>query len=144
MGRIGKLRLIPFFLSDQSMMNNLILFSGIVCLFTALVHIFAGQANPIRPLLTSELDDGVKATLLAVWHMVSAVLLLSGFFLAYVGFFPTQSLISTVASISWLYIIFSGIFILVGAYFFKEQTFIKCPQWLLLMPVGILGLVGSI
>lgn len=123
-------------------MNFWILGAGLIGLFTALVHIVAGQVDPVRPFLKSELSEVPKATLLACWHMVSAVLIICGAVLTYVGWFNLQSSYHAVAGISLTYIIFSFVFIIVGWYFFGYRSFIKLPQWILLMPIGTLGFIG--
>jgi len=125
-------------------MNYWILTSGVICLFTAAVHIFAGQQEPIKPFLKSNLQDVPKATLLACWHMVSAVLVLTGGLFTYVGCKNIEKLQSLVIFHSITFIIFSLIFMVIGGYFFKHRALISLPQWLLLLPIGITGLIGSI
>lgn len=124
-------------------MNTLIFLAGVICLFTSIVHIFAGQVDPVRPFLKSDLPDIPKATLLGCWHMVSAILVISGFALSYIGWFNLSSFQNLVVGISCSFIIFSLVFIAVGWHFFKFQTFIKLPQWILLLPIGVLGLIGA-
>ena len=124
--------------------NTWIFSAGIFGLLTSCIHLFAGQMEPIRPLLQSDLADIPKATLLACWHMVSATLVLSGFVLTYVGWFNLNSYQNVVIGISASFIIFSVVFIGVGWYFFNLKTFTKLPQWVLLLPIGILGLIGAI
>ena len=123
-------------------MNSWIVIAGSLCLFTTFVHIFAGQVNPIRPFLASNLNDEIKATLLTVWHMVTAVLLLTSLLFIYAGLFQVSTLYSTVWAISILYIIFAMIFWVVGAYYFKARTFWMLPQWTIILPIGVLGLIG--
>ena len=123
-------------------MNVCIFASGLVCLFTALVHILAGQADPIKPFLKSNLPDVPKATLLACWHMVSAILVISGLVLSYIGWYDDKALYSTTVGFGITFIVFSGVFIAVGWYFFKSKSFIKLPQWTLLLPIGLLALIG--
>ncbi|WP_325892983.1 hypothetical protein [Grimontia sp. NTOU-MAR1] len=124
------------------MVNTWIFAAGIIGIFTSLVHIFAGQVDPVRPFLKSDLPDIPKATLLGCWHMVSAILVISGFALAYIGWFNLSSFQNIVIGISVSFVIFSLVFIAVGWCFFKFQAFIKLPQWILLLPIGILGLIG--
>ena len=128
----------------ESTVNTWIFAAGIIGLFTSLVHIFAGQVDPVRPFLKSDLPDIPKATLLGCWYIVSAILVISGFALAYIGWFNLNSFQNLVIGISISFVIFSLVFIAVGWYFFKFQAFIKLPQWTLLLPIGILGLVGAI
>ena len=123
-------------------MNTWIFAAGVICIFTSLVHIFAGQVDPVRPFLKSDLSDIPKATLLACWHMVSAILVLSGVALAYIGWFNISTFQNLVIGISISFLIFSLVFIAVGWHFFKLHAFIKLPQWTLLLPIGILGLIG--
>ncbi|PAY00990.1 hypothetical protein CKO50_13060 [Pseudoalteromonas sp. HM-SA03] len=123
-------------------MNSWIFSAGIIALLTSLIHIFAGQLDPIRPLLKSNLPDIGKATLLSCWHLVSTILVLCGVSLSIIGWYDLDSFHHLVIGISICFIIFSVVFILVGWYFFKLQTFIKLPQWILLLPIGILGSIG--
>lgn len=124
-------------------MNIWIFLSGIIGLFTSFVHIFAGQVDPVRPFLKSDFPDIPKATLLGCWHIVSVILIISGSALVYIGWFNLSSFHHLVVGISISFVIFSLVFITVGWYFFKLQTFIKLPQWILLLPIGILGLIGA-
>jgi hypothetical protein len=124
-------------------MNVWIFSAGIIGIFTAFVHVFAGQVDPVRPFLKSDLPDIPKATLLACWHIVSVTLLICGLTLTYVGWFNLDAFLNLVLGISTIFIIFSLVFVAVGWYFFGLQTFIKLPQWVLLLPIGALGLIGA-
>ena len=123
-------------------MNTWVFIAGIIGLFTTLVHVVGGQLDPVRPFLKSDLPDIPKATLLGCWHMVSVTLFISGLVLTYVGWFNLSSFQNIVIGISVSFIIFSLVFIAVGWHFFKFQTFAKLPQWVLLLPIGTLGLIG--
>ena len=123
-------------------MNIWVFAAGTICIFTSLVHIFAGQIDPVKPFLESDFPDIPKATLLGCWHIVSAVLVISGFALAYIGWFNLGGYQNIVIGLSISFVIFAFVFVAVGWYFFKFQTFIKLPQWTLLLPIGVLGLVG--
>lgn len=125
-------------------MNLWILSAGILGLFTSLVHILAGQVDPVRPLLQSDLPDIPKATLLACWHMVSVVLVLTSSALAYAGWLNITSLYASVMAISIIFVFFAFVFIAAGWSFFGFRTFIKLPQWVLLLPIGLLGLMGTL
>ncbi|MGR6874355.1 hypothetical protein ACU6U9_19095 [Pseudomonas sp. HK3] len=123
-------------------MNIWIFSAGIIGVFTACVHLFAGQVDPVRPFLKSDLPDIPKATLLGCWHIVTVILFMSGCVLTYVGWFELNSFQNIVTGISMSFIVFSLVFIAVGWYFFKFQALIKLPQWILLLPIGVLGLIG--
>ncbi|KZN48414.1 hypothetical protein [Pseudoalteromonas luteoviolacea] len=123
-------------------MNYWVFAAGILALLTAMIHIIAGQLDPIRPFLKSKLDKVVKATLLACWHMISLLLLVSAAFLIFAGWQMQPDLQLFVQVVASLYIGFSIIFITVGGYFFKFQAMLKLPQWTLLLPVGCLAFYG--
>ncbi|TQV67226.1 hypothetical protein FKG94_25875 [Exilibacterium tricleocarpae] len=123
-------------------MNLWVLSAGILGLLTSLIHIFAGQVDPVRPFLKADLADIPKATLLACWHMVSVTLIVASGVLAYIGSFNLLNLNIVVIGISLTFITFSIVFIIVGWYFFGHRTFSKLPQWILLLPIGGLGLIG--
>ena len=123
-------------------MNIWIFSSGLLGLFTALVHIFAGQIDPVRPFLRSDLDLVPKATLLACWHLVSVILLASSVMLIYAGWNGNESFDPLIWLIGSLYILFALVFIATGWYFFAGRCFVKLPQWLLLLPIGVLSVYG--
>lgn len=125
-------------------MNIWIFVAGIVGLLTSCVHVFAGQLDPVRPFLETELPDIPKATLLACWHMVSAVLLVCSLVLTYVGWFGLGAFQNVVIGIAGLFIVFSFVFLSVGWFFFKAKTFIRLPQWVFLLSIGVSGLIGAL
>ena len=100
-------------------MNTWIFIAGIIGLFTSCVHVVAGQVDPIRPFLKSELPDEIKATLLGCWHVVSVTLIICGLVLTYAGWFNLTSYSNVVFGISTSFVIFSLVFIAVGWHFFQ-------------------------
>ncbi|WP_295890637.1 hypothetical protein [uncultured Vibrio sp.] len=124
-------------------MNIWIFSSGLLALFTTLVHVFAGQIDPVRPFLKSKLDDIPKATLLACWHLVSVTLFVSSLMLLYVGWYGIDSLYFLIQLLGFLYILYASVFISVGLYFFGFKAFVKLPQWILLLPIGLLAINGA-
>lgn len=125
-------------------MNVWILSAGTLGFFTALVHIFAGQVDPVRPFLKSNLTDIPKATFLACWHMISVMLVFCSCILTYAGSLNLVNLKASIIIISISFILFAMVFIAVGWYFFGVRAFFKLPQWILLLPIGVLGLIGAI
>lgn len=125
-------------------MNIWIFSSGLLALFTTLVHVFAGQIDPVRPFLKSKLDDIPKATLLACWHLVSVTLFVSSLMLLYVGWYGIDSLYFLIQLLGFLYILYASVFVAVGLYFFGAKVFVKLPQWILLLPIGFLANYGAI
>jgi small-conductance mechanosensitive channel len=76
--------------------------------------------------------------LLGVWHMVTIMLFASSIFYFKYGFNTTKKAdIVLVSFISYLYIAFSFAFIFSSVY-----KSILAPQWVLLLPIGILGIIG--
>ncbi|PTP85067.1 hypothetical protein CWO04_13580 [Vibrio splendidus] len=124
-------------------MNIWIFSSGLLALFTTLVHVFAGQIDPVRPFLKSKLDDIPKATLLACWHLVSVTLFVSSLMLLYVGWYGIDSLYFLIQLLGFLYILYASVFVAVGLYFFRAKVFVKLPQWILLLPIGLLANYGA-
>ncbi|MDP2489177.1 hypothetical protein Q8W38_07515 [Vibrio splendidus] len=124
-------------------MNIWIFSSGLLALFTTLVHVFAGQIDPVRPFLKSKLDDIPKATLLACWHLVSVTLFISSLMLLYVGWYGIDSLYFLIQLLGFLYILYASVFVAVGLYFFGAKVFVKLPQWILLLPIGLLANYGA-
>ncbi|MDP2499620.1 hypothetical protein BCT47_08845 [Vibrio splendidus] len=124
-------------------MNIWIFSSGLLALFTTLVHVFAGQIDPVRPFLKSKLDDIPKATLLACWHIVSVTLFVSSLMLLYVGWYGIDSLYFLIQLLGFLYILYASVFVAVGLYFFGAKVFVKLPQWILLLPIGFLANYGA-
>ncbi|OHU85028.1 MULTISPECIES: hypothetical protein [Pseudoalteromonas] len=121
-------------------MNTLIFIAGVIGLITFCIHVFAGQIDPVRPFLNSNLADIPKATLLACWHMVSLTLLLGSLSLSYIGWHNLSTYNTVVMAMSISYMLFATVFIVVGWYFFSAKVFVKLPQWVLLLPIGLLSL----
>ncbi len=129
-------------------MNNLLLSAGAIGLFTTALHIFGGQVTLIRPFLQSDIADDIKGCLLVCWHVVSAYLLLTSCLYLFAGFNHSlgqpPALEGLLMAVSGFYVLFAVIFIAIGAFFFGHRTVYKLPQWVLLLPVGVLGLLGAV
>lgn len=124
-------------------MNPWWLASGLVCLVTAFVHIVAGHFDPIVPFLRTELEATAKATLHACWHMVTVMLFTSALALLGLGLSPGLSGARLLATfIAGLYVLSSIVFLVIGAWRFRWRL-LRLPQWLLLLPVGVLAALGA-
>lgn len=125
-------------------MSKTIFTAGLIAAFTAAIHIFAGGPEIAVPLLYSQITEVPKLTLYAVWHMVSAALVFSAIAL-FIGSLNKHkdSARYLVTFISLLWIAFGLVFIVVAITRAGEGLFFKLPQWILLIPVGLLGLWGS-
>jgi hypothetical protein len=124
-------------------MNVWWLASGLLCLGTALLHTVAGHFNPVLPFLRAELEATVKATLHACWHMVTVTLFLSALALLGLGVspgLPGASLLATF--LAGLYLLYGPVFLVIGARRFGGRGLLCLPQWLLLVPVGVLAALG--
>ena len=114
------------------------LLGGIVNLLTAFLHLIGGQQTLIQPLLQSNLKEQVQTELLGVWHMVTIILFaISIIFLKNSLGERRAKSADLIAFVSYLYIAFSFSFILSSV--FKS---IFAPQWILLFPIGVLGIIG--
>jgi hypothetical protein len=125
-------------------MNRTLMVAAFIAAFTAAVHIFAGGADIAAPLLDSALAAEPKLTLYAVWHMASVVLALSTVAL-FVGSLPShaQAARYLVLFISVLWCAFGVVFLIVVLIQPESGWLFKLPQWVLLLPVGLLGLWGG-
>ncbi|WP_338815624.1 hypothetical protein V9L05_21495 (plasmid) [Bernardetia sp. Wsw4-3y2] len=113
------------------------LLAGILNLFTALLHTFGGQVGLINPLLSSNLDNQVQTEFLGVWHMITLFLFFTSAVFIKNYFAPKEECRAIIQFISYVYFLFSISFIAVS---FMNQ--LLAPQWTLLLPIGILGLIG--
>lgn len=124
-------------------MNTWLLSAGAFGFFTTALHIFGGQITLIRPFLQTDLAKDIKGCLLVCWHMVSAFLLLTSCLYLYAGLNQHPDLELLLNALSGFYILFAVLFIVIGWTFFSHRTLYKLPQWLLLLPIGVLGLLGT-
>jgi hypothetical protein len=110
--------------------------AGVVSALTFIIHLTMGQVDLVNPLMESELTIQVKTEFLAVWHLVSVVLLVTPILYFYYGFKNLSSSL-IICLLSNLYLAFGIVFILAGIY---NSIFV--PQWILLLPIGFFGLLG--
>lgn len=112
------------------------LLAGGISAFTFIIHLTLGQIDIVNPMLESELTIQVKTELLSVWHMISVILLATAGLFFYYGIknFPSSVMICLLSN---LYLVFGLVFIASGLY-----SWIFVPQWILLLPIGIFGLIG--
>jgi ABC-type Na+ efflux pump permease subunit len=122
-------------------MNKLLVVAANLAAFTTAVHLFVGGADTAVPLLESSMEGEPKYTLYAVWHMVSVVLGLSAVALL-VGSLPrhAQGARYLVLFISVMWCVFAVVFLGIAAMQEEGGWLFRLPQWILLLPVGVLGL----
>jgi hypothetical protein len=122
-------------------MNWFIIASGVLAAIAAVIHIAAGGSEVARPLLESSVDQVVKLTMYACWHLVSVALVLSALALLASGSALVDSPLM-VAYISTLWLLFGLVFLVVTLGMAKPRGLFRLPQWVLLVPVGVLGWWG--
>lgn len=125
-------------------MNRPLVIAVVLAAFTAAVHILAGGSDVAVPLLASSLAGEPKLTLYAVWHMASVVLAMSVPALI-VGSLPRHARAARylVLFVSALWCAFGLVFLGLVALQPESGWLFKLPQWILLLPVGLLGLWGG-
>ena len=126
-------------------MNYWWITSGGIGFLTASIHLIAGHFDPIKPFVQSDLAPVPKATLYACWHMVTVILFFSAGTLIYLGIRPEQNgsnLISIFIGVQFVaYAIVFLTFNLIGNW---KNKLLSLPQWTLLLPIGILAIIGGI
>jgi hypothetical protein len=124
-------------------MNRTLLFTALIAAFTAAIHIFVGTPEIQKPLLQSGLPQEVRLLLYTCWHLVSVTLSLSA-----VAFFVSafanlsDSSRNMVKLVSFMWLCFGFVFVAVALLHSGVSMLLKLPQWILLLPVGLLGLLG--
>jgi hypothetical protein len=112
--------------------------AAIINVGSALVHTILGQVDLVNPLLESNLSTQVKGEWVGVWHIVTIILFATSIPLLKAAFKKIEnSQIDLLKFIAWLYILFALAFIVVSIWYF-----IFAPQWVLLLPIGLLTLIG--
>jgi hypothetical protein len=124
-------------------MNRTLFFTAILAAFTAGVHIFVGTPEIQNPLLQSALPQEISLLLYTCWHLVSVTLSLSAvaFFVSAIANL-TDSSRNMVKLVSYMWLGFGFVFITVALLHSGVSMLLKLPQWILLLPVGVLGLLG--
>jgi hypothetical protein len=125
-------------------MNKALLLASVLATAVTAIHVIAGGNDVAAPLLASQLAEGVRLTLYAVWHMASVLLGASALTLGWAALpgrsAPAESAVRLVALL-W---VASGIaFLVVGITQPGDGLLLKLPQWLLLIPVGVLAWLGA-
>ena len=112
--------------------------AGIINLLTALVHLLAGQIDLVNPLNSSSLELQQKAEWVGVWHLVTILLFYTSYLILKEGLTKANKTdLGQLKSLGVLYVLAGVPFILSSVYFT-----VFAPQWVLLMPIGILVLLG--
>lgn len=126
-------------------MNTWWIVSGGIGLFTAFVHLIAGQIEVIKPFSQCELAAMPKATLHVCWHMVTVILFASAIVLLYSGVNPAGTGSNALALfIGGQFVAYAIVFLFFALTGNWTKKPIRLPQWILLLPTGVLAIVGSL
>ncbi|MFE6199256.1 hypothetical protein [Streptomyces sp. NPDC057838] len=123
-------------------MNGWLLTAGGIAAVTTLVHATAGGRSVVRPLLGSTVAAEPKRTLHVVWHMVTADLLLSSIALLVLAFAAAPST-WLVVFIAAQHLAYATIFLVITLSADWPRPLLQLPQWMLLLPVAVLALLGT-
>lgn len=126
----------------MSDLNLYLLISGAIALFTAFLHLIAGHFHPVLPFLSTRMDDRVKGTFYACWHMVTVLLFASAVWFLFSAYVPVDAL--SVQMLSGQFILFGLVFLAVGRFLKIKRAWVRLPQWILLIPIGVFGFLGSV
>jgi hypothetical protein len=115
------------------------LLAGVITLVTAAAHAFVGQSHLTRILETSV--QGIdSAVMFAVWHMVTAVLVMSGLIFLWLMRCKQRVIVRAITlTMAILFGLFGTVFILTSI-LYKEPT----VQWIPMLMVSCLSLVGFV
>ena len=112
--------------------------AGFINLITAIIHLFAGQMDLVNPLQNSNLEDQQKAEWIGAWHIVTILLFFSSFIILKAGFGKLKEYeLQILRRFGMLYILAGVPFIISSIYYS-----VFAPQWILLMPIGVLLFFG--
>ena len=113
--------------------------AGGVSLLTACTHTFVGEKAIVRPLLEIDgLHDVSRFTNYYCWHIVTIVLFSISAMFFYVSIKPTA------VEVAWIATFFSAAFTFwsIGMIVWKKLSFKQFPQWALISPMAIFGVLG--
>jgi len=120
-------------------MNYYWIVAGGINLVAFVLHLVIGYTGSLVPLSQTGLNDISMATIFAVWAMATLVMAVSSIYLLYMGRHPYLNGTREMALLwGWLYVAFGFMFIGINIVY----GFFSLPQWILLLPIGILALMG--
>jgi hypothetical protein len=120
-------------------MNLWLLASGVAMLLLNLVHIFAGEREIHRPMVSSTWPAPAKAIWSVVWHMATAMMLFGGLVLILAAFRPADAL-----ELAALPLLLTGsTAVLFIAYSLTRLGNLRIlPHWIAFSAITLLGLIG--
>ncbi len=125
-------------------MNRLMIISTILAFLSFFVHTIVGTHEIYNPLFSSTIDEVSLHILYTCWHIVTVTLLILSFGLLWCLKNKGDESGKTLAIfISILWISFGCVFIIIALSMSGISGLLALPQWILLIPVGIFGILGS-
>ncbi len=124
--------------------NRILLGAGTAAALTALIHIVGGGIDVARPLVESPLAEEPRLVMFAVWHMASVALTLSATALLFAALRRHRQpahYLAIFVGVMWLG--FGLCFVSVGLTQPGGDLFKVLPQWILLIPTGVMALWGA-
>lgn len=124
-------------------MNKVLLLASVLAAAVTAIHVVAGGSDVAAPLLASDMAESPRLTLYAAWHMVSVLLGASALALGWAAL-PgrTTPAASAVRLVAVLWIASGVVFLIIGLTQPGDGLLLKLPQWILLIPVGVLAWLG--
>ena len=123
-------------------MRYLYLLAGLICLGTGIVHAVMGGIDTLNPVMASALALEVRVAIMAVWHAMTLIFILS--VIALFWAFRADSVRSRPVGIllGSFYVIFAGLFAVLSFLWFEDLMIL--PQWTLLAPIGLFTLIATL
>ncbi len=118
------------------------LLAGVLCLGTGIVHALIGGIETLNPVMASRLALEVRVAVLAIWHSITLLLLLS--FFAFLWAFRASAIKSRPVGIllGLFYILFAGLIAGLSFLWFEDPMILR--QWTLFAPIGLFALLASL
>ncbi len=111
--------------------------AGCINLFTAVLHLIAGQVDLVNPLMNSNLALQEKGEITSAWHIVTILLFFTSYIILRHAFSNENGRsIQQLKDLAFLYLLCGLPFIIISLI-----LGIFAPQWILLMPIGVLILL---
>ena len=114
----------------------ILLLAGMLNLFTAFLHLIGGQMALVVPMWETQMTVAEQTQWLGAWHIVTVVLFGTSW-IVLKSAFQKEINEGELASVGWGYVWFGVMFI--GSSIYMGEM---APQWILLLPIGLLILCG--
>ena len=121
-------------------MNIWLASAALLCAVTSIVHILLGERDVVRPLLAQQLDEELKFTLFLCWHITTIVLVGMSIALGLAAFGLASRDLAWFASIASL--LFAVLNVGVVLRFRLRPA--QFPQWVVFVPIALLGFAGLV